>query len=580
MPGMGVVIQPIAEPLICNASGSALSTPSSPIVLFPDKMFFVLQNTDGYVTYHITQYYVLGNALVKGNQNIDRVYLIDNLHTNLDERETSYIVTLGDANALLNGLANYYKYSGSTITFDSDTDVPDGAIVAINDVISGLNVTARVVTKETRSEYDLRGSRNIFKRFSYTCEAVNNATFTKQAQTQYTAIPVVAGGAAGTGGAAVGSSFVASSIYEGITSPDSGTTVIPNAPSMLNVVPQGLHALTSSWTRQANLTGNFWYEIQCSLDNSNWYGPQQNGSAITSGVFNGSAVVVTELFNHCNIPNSGTLTAPTGTQVFYRVRCKTQSGLLSAWSTGLSGTSLTVQPGDIAVSSIYASLIATGNFQFWGNISSMPNVNPNPGDTNIYLDTSGNMICNYWDGVNWNLLFKLSAVTSQLQIPSIAGPVPTLIQGGLPNTSSWGSVYNGGTPGMGAAFVVGGMLPSVQAFQLGGDQYMNGHNIYDLAGIPGIFSLATLALYFAPLPQTAAGVGQWESIVSSLSGSLSLSAGGIWAYMCWQVSNTNAAIFGPGTNLQGIFIGIAAGGTLLAAGQNNYYTQALVWRKA
>lgn len=488
--GIGVVIHPVAEPLICNAAGGALSTPSAPIVLFPDRMFFVLQNTDQYVTYHITQYYVLGNALVKGNKNIARVFLIDNLHTNLDVRDTAYIVTQGDANALVNGLANYYKYSGQTITFDSDTNVACGALVQITDSVSGLNVTARVVTKNTRSEYDLRGVKGIFPRFSYTCEAVNNAVFTAQGQTSYAAVPIVNASGAGQIAGAVGSSTVASAIYQGIFDSGAGTTALPSTPSMLNVVPTGLHALQASWSRQANLTGNYWYEIQCSLDNTNWYAPQQNGSAIVSGVFNGSAVVVTELFNHANIPNSGTPTIPAGTQVWYRVRCRTQNNLVSGWSTGLSGTSLTVQPGDIAVSSIYASLIATGNFQFYGSISSMPNLSPNPGDTNIYLDTSGNLICNYWDGVNWNLLFEINATSAQIQIPSIAGPVPTLIQGGAPSTSSWGPPYSGGTPGMSAAFVVGGMLPSVQAFKAGGDFYMGGNSIYDLAGQAGKFSIA------------------------------------------------------------------------------------------
>jgi hypothetical protein len=84
----------------------------------------------------------------------------------------------------------------------------------------------------------------------------------------------------------------------------------------------------------------------------------------------------------------------------------------------------------------------------------------------------------------------------------------------------------------------------------------------------------------APLPQTAAGVGQWVSVISAANGAVSLPAGGTWAYMAWILNNTTGAMFAPGAVASGILVGIAAGGTQLIAGQASFYAQALAWRIA
>jgi hypothetical protein len=84
---------------------------------------------------------------------------------------------------------------------------------------------------------------------------------------------------------------------------------------------------------------------------------------------------------------------------------------------------------------------------------------------------------------------------------------------------------------------------------------------------------------YAPLPQTAAGVGQVQAITSAPGGALSLPAGGTWYYECWYYTTATLYIFSTVATAQPSN-GIAAGGTAILAGGAGSTGQANIWRIA
>jgi hypothetical protein len=160
-----------------------------------------------------------------------------------------------------------------------------------------------------------------------------------------------------------------------------------------------------------------------------------------------------------------------------------------------------------------------------------------------------------------------------MQIPSISGPVPSLINGGVASTSSWGGTYWGGSAVVApTAFTVGGMLAAQGGFKLGGDMYMNGNNIHDLIGVSGVFTLAGLSTALglaaslatkAPLPQSSTGVGQVDSRNSGAGSAWVLQAGGTWEYYGFAFSGAPATI-------QAFIGGFSAGGATIGAATSGW----------
>ena len=80
--------------------------------------------------------------------------------------------------------------------------------------------------------------------------------------------------------------------------------------------------------------------------------------------------------------------------------------------------------------------------------------------------------------------------------------------------------------------------------------------------------------FYAPLPQSAAGVGQGEVIVGTSGSTLSLPAGGMWFWWGWQYAAATGAVTG-----QLNAAGVSAGGTqILDAASAGEVKQAIVWR--
>lgn len=75
----------------------------------------------------------------------------------------------------------------------------------------------------------------------------------------------------------------------------------------------------------------------------------------------------------------------------------------------------------------------------------------------------------------------------------------------------------------------------------------------------------------APIPQAAAGVGQWVSLLSWSVKALYLPQGGVWAWFYWS-SNAGSSV------IQGSWCGISAGGSLIGSNDNGFSSFGFAWR--
>jgi hypothetical protein len=104
-----------------------------------------------------------------------------------------------------------------------------------------------------------------------------------------------------------------------------------------------------------------------------------------------------------------------------------------------------------------------------------------------------------------------------------------------------------------------------------------------LAAVRNALGLGTALVAVAPMPQTAAGVGQWKK-VSSTTTSIALPSGGTWAVLLipvWLNSGgllTDSAAQGDSTNFP-LIVGIYAGGTSFTNQGGRAWT-GMVWRIA
>lgn len=78
---------------------------------------------------------------------------------------------------------------------------------------------------------------------------------------------------------------------------------------------------------------------------------------------------------------------------------------------------------------------------------------------------------------------------------------------------------------------------------------------------------------YAPLPTSAAALGQWVSLLSWSVKALYLPQGGVWAWFYWA-SNAGSSI------IQGSWCGISAGGSLIGSNANGLSSFGFAWRIA
>lgn len=85
---------------------------------------------------------------------------------------------------------------------------------------------------------------------------------------------------------------------------------------------------------------------------------------------------------------------------------------------------------------------------------------------------------------------------------------------------------------------------------------------------------ATASSNFAPLPKSAAGIGQWTDVTSTAGGSWKTPAGGTWAYF-FLIYNNSTGVWAGNAR-----VGVAAGGTTVETGTTNIIYTGLAWRIA
>ena len=298
----------------------------------------------------IYKFDITGNAVVKGDKNQSQ--RINVVGTEKVLKITSKFITAKtDGDKLANALAKYYRYSDFTYRLKSDTVYAVGTYVTLTETESGLSgETCRVVKREDNAVDDY---------ITYDIEAVAEYTADSVTEVGYHAPPAVS--------VQVENNFGSISdrpTYDEVidTGWDSGTgTTTPTAPSIYEITAY-FKAIVLKWDRQKYLTNFEKYQVQVSDDNTNWYSLKFDGTD-WKDTLNGTTDWYTEMLVHAALPFGGTEAAPTGKTLYYRVRRVTKDGTTSSWSTSVSGTTLTVQTGDMAENSITVNKVAASTLE-------------------------------------------------------------------------------------------------------------------------------------------------------------------------------------------------------------------------
>ena len=170
-----------------------------------------------------------------------------------------------------------------------------------------------------------------------------------------------------------------------------GGTVTPTVPTPV-AMSAGNRAIVIEWDSQANLTAKQTFEVQVSINESNWYSLDQTGTGL--GTLNAETPVAGTMIVHGRLPLDGDDDDPVASQWFYRVR-RLAGSTPSAWSSAVSAFSLALAQGDLAANSIYgnnirageveASKMAADNFLFTKSVGSQSRETPQSGDVRSYL---------------------------------------------------------------------------------------------------------------------------------------------------------------------------------------------------
>ena len=169
------------------------------------------------------------------------------------------------------------------------------------------------------------------------------------------------------------------------------------------------------WTRQYNLSNLDYYMVQVSEDDLVWYSLGFDGSTWGGDSFEGTTRASVEMLVHPNIPSTGTMDAPAGRTLYYRVCQYTKAGVQSAWSDSVSATTKTVQAGDLGANSVYANNVVAGFLNAVIAIISGElilgasydiDLTPSEGDQKVVMDNNEFALYEY-NGGTWVILLRI-----------------------------------------------------------------------------------------------------------------------------------------------------------------------------
>lgn len=192
-----------------------------------------------------------------------------------------------------------------------------------------------------------------------------------------------------------------------------GTADTPATPTVLAYPYAGTIYVQAD--KQTSLAGQYFYHVQVSGDEIDWYAPGLDGSDWKTGSSGGYGTSPGEIYAHTDIPPAGTEASPTGRTLYYRMRRVKAAtpNVESAWSASVSASTRPLTTKDIVAASITADKLSTGllnaliaqiNSELvvssdygWvaGNYTS-----PESGDERAYLSTN-ELRMQVHDGTDW-----------------------------------------------------------------------------------------------------------------------------------------------------------------------------------
>ncbi|MBN2536264.1 MAG: hypothetical protein JXB88_25505 [Spirochaetales bacterium] len=147
---------------------------------------------------------------------------------------------------------------------------------------------------------------------------------------------------------------------------EGGGTTTPSIPAILICEAVATRAIILMCDRQLNLTNFDHFEWQVCADNGSglpdgsWYALRFDGMDWKGSPDPAVTETEVEYVVHTGIPHTGTIEAPQGRKLHYRVRRVTKGAVASNWSASAHAITKTVSAGDIAAGSIYANNLVTG----------------------------------------------------------------------------------------------------------------------------------------------------------------------------------------------------------------------------
>ena len=307
------------------------------------KALLSIYNSNLTTPMSVTKLDLIGTAYVKKDVNISKVS--NDSDGEIETIEANYIFdkTVGDT--LASKLASYYKYSDFTYKLSSKSDYAIGEIVEISETGLGSS-QVRIIGKR----------KNILtKKIEYVLEAVSE--YSPETPTYEVNVPNYDRTAADIANIDTTNYPSYSDLQNGYDT--GGGTITPIPPTL--TIRSFIRSTALTWDRQYNLTNPLQYELQVSDDELTWYSLKGDGTDWKDVEDDVTIIYAgTQWYFHANIPPSGTEEEPLPRTLFYRIRMRTNQGVISDWSIVVESETNLISAPDLIANSITADKLEIG----------------------------------------------------------------------------------------------------------------------------------------------------------------------------------------------------------------------------
>ena len=354
----------------------------------------------------ITKLDITGNCYIKKADNVARESITTATEKKTFTYDAKYITSDSDAKSLAVMFKNYYKACNISYSTISSDNYSIGSYIKLVDNFNlGFIGYGRIVS---RKESDT-GS------YTYSIESIESYLPNPNAniEVSYTPIPPSSD-----------LSDVPSydDLQNGYTK--GGGTTTPDVPLNISFVPGKYVIAIKVGTKQLNLTNFSHYEVQGSVDSSNWYSLKFDGTD-WKDTLNAVTTFQDNILIHYLGQNPDVNGNPQAYTLKYRIRQVTKAGIYSAWHTPTSYvSSLLIDGNDIVAGSITAdkleanaistsianinNYVRIGDTGFTGQTYAVGTI-PTIGDRRVYIDKDEVTKQNF--SYNTSINFDISATT-------------------------------------------------------------------------------------------------------------------------------------------------------------------------